>query len=148
MWTFWSDLLREWENRKITIQEESCDRVKGKESLSEGIFQCHVSPWAQKWDWQATESSTFSAYVTARQSLLGASYHQSSLRKEGRSGNAPISLETIHKTSGIPHSLLRAIGRATETAKPTEEHIPLSLRGYMSESSKYSNSPLRHLAQP
>lgn len=84
MWTFWSDLLREWENRKITIQEESCDRVKGKESLSEGIFQCHVSPWAQKWDWQVTESSTFSAYVTARQSLLGASYHQGSLRKEGR----------------------------------------------------------------
>lgn len=60
MWTFWSDLLKEWENRKITIQEESCDRVKGKESLSEGIFQCHVSPWAQKWDWLATESSTFS----------------------------------------------------------------------------------------
>lgn len=55
-----------WGNEKagkITIQEEPCDRVKGKESLSKIIFQCHVSPWTRKGDWQVSESSIFPAYV-------------------------------------------------------------------------------------
>lgn len=90
MWTFWSDLLREWESWK----NHHTGRVLWQSQRKRESIKKHISVPCVTVDTEGRltghgESYLSSLCKSARQSLLGASYLQGSLRKPNISGNNP-----------------------------------------------------------